>query len=99
MTTRHSVATRLVLLAAACHLALGAEECAVCGVCCGHTGRWSLVHLNGTRNKAYYHGRKMYKNMTARSLDERAVRTGAVWCVPALRVPLVQSLINHFRQN
>ena len=21
------------------------------------------------------------------------------WCVPALRVPLVHSLINHFRQN
>ena len=25
--------------------------------------------------------------------------TAAVWCVPALRVPLVHSLINHFRQN
>ena len=25
--------------------------------------------------------------------------TAAVWCVPALRVPLVLSLINHFRQN
>ena len=24
--------------------------------------------------------------------------TAAVWCVPALRVPLVHSLINHFRQ-
>ena len=23
----------------------------------------------------------------------------AVWCVPALRVPLVHSQINHFRQN
>ena len=23
----------------------------------------------------------------------------AVWCVPALRVPLVHSLINHFRQK
>ena len=23
----------------------------------------------------------------------------AVWCVPALRVPLVHSIINHFRQN
>ena len=22
-----------------------------------------------------------------------------LWCVPALRVPLVHSLINHFRQN
>ena len=22
-----------------------------------------------------------------------------MWCVPALRVPLVHSLINHFRQN
>ena len=25
--------------------------------------------------------------------------TAAVWCVPALRVPLVHSLINHFRQK
>ena len=25
--------------------------------------------------------------------------TAAVWCVPALRVPLVHSLINHFRKN
>ena len=25
--------------------------------------------------------------------------TAAAWCVPALRVPLVHSLINHFRQN
>ena len=25
--------------------------------------------------------------------------TATVWCVPALRVPLVHSLINHFRQN
>ena len=25
--------------------------------------------------------------------------TAAVWCVPALRVPLVHSLINHFRQS
>jgi len=25
--------------------------------------------------------------------------TAAVWCVPALRVPLVHSLINHFRQT
>ena len=25
--------------------------------------------------------------------------TAAVWCVPALRVPLVHSLINHFRRN
>ena len=25
--------------------------------------------------------------------------TAAVWCVPALRVPLVDSLINHFRQK
>ena len=25
--------------------------------------------------------------------------TAAVWCVPALRVPLVHSQINHFRQN
>ena len=25
--------------------------------------------------------------------------TAALWCVPALRVPLVHSLINHFRQN
>ena len=25
--------------------------------------------------------------------------TAAVWCAPALRVPLVHSLINHFRQN
>ena len=25
--------------------------------------------------------------------------TAAVWCVPALQVPLVHSLINHFRQN
>ena len=25
--------------------------------------------------------------------------TAAVWCVPALRVPLVHSLINHFRQR
>ena len=25
--------------------------------------------------------------------------TAAVWCVPAVRVPLVHSLINHFRQN
>jgi len=25
--------------------------------------------------------------------------TAAVWCVPALRVPLVHSLINHFLQN
>ena len=24
--------------------------------------------------------------------------TAAVWCVPALRVPLVHSLINHFRK-
>ena len=30
MTTRHSVATRLVLLAAACHLALGAERPEAC---------------------------------------------------------------------
>ena len=28
-----------------------------------------------------------------------SVFTAAVWCVPALRVPLVHSLINHFRQN
>ena len=27
-----------------------------------------------------------------------SVFTAAVWCVPALRVPLVHSLINHFRQ-
>ena len=27
------------------------------------------------------------------------VFTAAVWRVPALRVPLVHSLINHFRQN
>ena len=25
--------------------------------------------------------------------------TAAVWCVPALRVPLVHSLINHFRKK
>ena len=25
--------------------------------------------------------------------------TAAVWCVPVLRVPLVHSLINHFRQK
>ena len=25
--------------------------------------------------------------------------TAAAWCVPALRVPLVHSLINHFRQR
>ena len=25
--------------------------------------------------------------------------TAAVWCVPALRVPLAHSLINHFRQK
>ena len=25
--------------------------------------------------------------------------TAAVWCVPALRVPLVHSLISHFRQK
>ena len=25
--------------------------------------------------------------------------TAAVWCVSALRVPLVHSLINHFRQK
>ena len=25
--------------------------------------------------------------------------TAAAWCVPALRVPLVHSLINHFRQK
>ena len=25
--------------------------------------------------------------------------TAAVWCVPALRVPLVHSQINHFRQK
>ena len=25
--------------------------------------------------------------------------TAAVWCVPALRVPLVHSLINHFRHK
>ena len=25
--------------------------------------------------------------------------TAAVWCVPALRVPMVHSLINHFRQK
>ena len=25
--------------------------------------------------------------------------TAAVWCMPALRVPLVHSLINHFRQK
>ena len=25
--------------------------------------------------------------------------TAAVWCVPALRAPLVHSLINHFRQK
>ena len=25
--------------------------------------------------------------------------TAAVWCVPALRVPLVHSLINHLRQK
>ena len=25
--------------------------------------------------------------------------TAAVWCVPALRVPLVHSLINHFRNK
>ena len=25
--------------------------------------------------------------------------TAAVWCVPALRVPLVHSVINHFRQS
>ena len=25
--------------------------------------------------------------------------TAAVWCVPALRVPLVHSLINHFRRK
>ena len=28
-----------------------------------------------------------------------SVFTAAVWCVPALRVPLVHSLINHFRQT
>ena len=28
-----------------------------------------------------------------------AAVTSAVWCVPALRVPLVHSLINHFRQK
>ena len=28
-----------------------------------------------------------------------SVFTAAVWCVPALRVPLVHSLINHFRQK
>ena len=28
-----------------------------------------------------------------------SVFTAAVWCVPALRVPLVHSLINHFRQS
>ena len=27
------------------------------------------------------------------------MKTEAVWCVPALRVPLVHSLINHFRQS
>ena len=26
-------------------------------------------------------------------------KRAAVWCVPALRVPLVHSLINHFRQK
>ena len=33
--------------------------------------------------------------------SNKAVKTftAAVWCVPALRVPLVHSLINHFRQN
>lgn len=28
-----------------------------------------------------------------------SVFTAAVWCVPALRVPLVHSLINHFRKK
>ena len=29
----------------------------------------------------------------------RVIFTAAVWCVPALRVPLVHSQINHFRQS
>ena len=32
-------------------------------------------------------------------LSLRRFFTAAMWCVPALRVPLVHSLINHFRQN
>ena len=31
--------------------------------------------------------------------EKKTVFTAAVWCVPALRVPLVHSLINHFRQR
>ena len=37
--------------------------------------------------------------LTSHPCRTHNAKTAAVWCVPALRVPLVHSLINHFRQN
>ena len=39
------------------------------------------------------------RTVVKKNLSLCRVFTAAMWCVPALRVPLVHSLINRFRQN
>ena len=57
------------------------------------------VHDFTDRLKTLRHGMRYDNEIWTRQARAGEQMTKAVWCVPALRVPLVHSLINHFRQR
>ena len=61
-------------------------------------GRCRLLFRLGVQH-IYKQRTTRRKNRGENNQKKSVFFTAAVWCVPALRVPLVHSLINHFRQK